>query len=132
MTQQSVWQAVRRSALDAQAALRTDRADRERRLEGLAAAVLTALGERDALVREASGALVGRCWRCSPCFRGSRSARRGVFSKSSGCCGMRNRSYAISAITEHAPCLTGLPSRHWEKIQHVRARATRRGRHRRA
>src|ERR1700682_60170 len=26
-------------------------------------------------------------------------------------CGMRNRSYAISAITEHAPCLTGLPSR---------------------
>ena len=24
---------------------------------------------------------------------------------------MRNRSYAISAITEHAPCLTGLPSR---------------------
>ena len=77
MTQQSVWQAVRRSALDAQAALRTDRADRERRLEGLAAAVLTALGERDALVREASGALVGRCWRCSPCFCGSRSTKGG-------------------------------------------------------
>ena len=48
MSQQSVRQAVRRSALDAQAALRKDRADRERRLEGLAAAVLTALGERDA------------------------------------------------------------------------------------
>ena len=31
--------------------------------------------------------------------------------RGSGCCGMRNRSYAISAITEHAPCLTGLPSR---------------------
>ena len=31
--------------------------------------------------------------------------------RGSGCCGMRNQSYAISAITEHAPCLTGLPSR---------------------
>jgi hypothetical protein len=30
-----------------------ERADRERRLEGLAVAVLTALGERDALVRDA-------------------------------------------------------------------------------
>jgi hypothetical protein len=53
MSQQSVRQAVRRSALDAQAAVRTDRADRERRLEGLAVAVLTALGEGDAMVREA-------------------------------------------------------------------------------
>jgi Flp pilus assembly protein TadG len=52
MSQQSVRQAVRRSALYAQAALRKDRADRERRLEGLAVAVLTALGERDAMVRE--------------------------------------------------------------------------------
>jgi hypothetical protein len=52
MTQQSVRQAVRRSALYAQAALRKDRADRERRLEGLAVAVLTALGERDAAVRD--------------------------------------------------------------------------------
>jgi hypothetical protein len=34
--------------LDAQAALRKDRADRERRLEGLAVALLIALGERDA------------------------------------------------------------------------------------
>ena len=48
MSQQSVRQAVR-----AQAALRKDRADRERRLEGLAVAVLTALGEGDAMVREA-------------------------------------------------------------------------------
>ena len=49
MTQQSVRQAARRSALDAQAVLRKERADRERRLERLAVEVLTALGERDAL-----------------------------------------------------------------------------------
>ena len=48
MSQQSVRQSARRSALDAQAVLRKQRADRERRLEGLAVAVLTALGERDA------------------------------------------------------------------------------------
>jgi hypothetical protein len=53
MSQQSVRQAARRSALDAQAARRKQRADRERRLEALAIAVLTALGERDALVRDA-------------------------------------------------------------------------------
>jgi hypothetical protein len=52
MSQQSVRQAARRSALDAQAILRKERADRERRLEGLAVAVLTALGERDAAVRD--------------------------------------------------------------------------------
>jgi hypothetical protein len=52
MSQHSVRQA-RRSALDAQAARRKERADRERRLEALAVAVLTALGERDALVRDA-------------------------------------------------------------------------------
>jgi regulator of protease activity HflC (stomatin/prohibitin superfamily) len=53
MSQQSVRQAARRSALDARAVLRRERADRERRLEGLAVAVLTALGERDALIRDA-------------------------------------------------------------------------------
>ena len=53
MSQQSVRQAARRSALDAQALLRKERADRERRLGALAVAVLTALGERDALVRDA-------------------------------------------------------------------------------
>ena len=53
MSQQSVRQAARRSALDAQAVLRKERADRERRLAALAVAVLTALGERDALVRDA-------------------------------------------------------------------------------
>jgi hypothetical protein len=53
MSQQSVRQASRRSALDAQAVPRKKRADRERRLEGLAAAVLTALAERDGLVRDA-------------------------------------------------------------------------------
>jgi hypothetical protein len=33
--------------------LRRERADRQRRFEALAVAVLTALGERDALVRDA-------------------------------------------------------------------------------
>jgi hypothetical protein len=53
MGQGSVRQAARRSALDAQAALRKERADRERRLEALAVAVLTPLGERDGAVRDA-------------------------------------------------------------------------------
>jgi hypothetical protein len=52
MSQQSVRQAARRSALDAQAALRKERADRQRRLEALAVAVPTARSER-ALVRDA-------------------------------------------------------------------------------
>ena len=46
-------QAARRSALDAQAVLRKEGADRERRLEALAVAVLTALGERAGLIRDA-------------------------------------------------------------------------------
>ena len=53
MSQQSVRQAARRSALDAQAARRRERADREHRLEALAVAVLTALGERDRAVKDA-------------------------------------------------------------------------------
>jgi hypothetical protein len=53
MSQQSVRQAARRSALDAQAVLRKERADRERRLDGLAIEVLTALGERDRAVQDA-------------------------------------------------------------------------------
>ena len=53
MSQQSVRQAARRSALNAQAARRRERADRERRLEALAVAVLTALGERDRAVKDA-------------------------------------------------------------------------------
>src|SRR5688500_5120544 len=53
MSQQSVRQAARRSALDAQAVLRKERADRERRVEAVAVGVLTARGERDALVRDA-------------------------------------------------------------------------------
>jgi hypothetical protein len=53
MSQQSVRQSARRLALDAQAVLRKQRADRERRLEGLAVTVLTALGERDGAVRDA-------------------------------------------------------------------------------
>ena len=50
---QSMRQAARRSALDAKAVLRKERADRERRLEGPAVAVLTALAERDAVVGDA-------------------------------------------------------------------------------
>jgi hypothetical protein len=53
MSQHSVRQAARRSALDAQPVLRKQRADRERRLAGLAVEVLTALGERDGAVRDA-------------------------------------------------------------------------------
>jgi hypothetical protein len=53
MSQQSGRQAARRSALNAQALLRKQRADRERRLEALAIEVLTALGERDGAVRDA-------------------------------------------------------------------------------
>jgi hypothetical protein len=53
MSQQSVRQAARRSALDARAVLRKESADRERRLEALAVDVLTALGERDGAVRDA-------------------------------------------------------------------------------
>jgi len=45
-----VRQSALRSALDAQAVLRKQRAARERRLEGLAVEVLTALGERDGAV----------------------------------------------------------------------------------
>jgi hypothetical protein len=52
-SQQSVRQAARRSALNAQALLRKQRADRERRLEALAVEMLTALGERDGAVRDA-------------------------------------------------------------------------------
>jgi hypothetical protein len=52
MSQQSVRQAARRSALDAQAVLHRERAERERWLEALAVTVLTALAERDALVRD--------------------------------------------------------------------------------
>jgi hypothetical protein len=53
MSQHSVRQAARRSALDAQAVLRKERADRERRLGRLAVEVLTAPSERDAAVRDA-------------------------------------------------------------------------------
>ena len=53
MSQQSMRQAARRSALDAQAIRRKEGADRERRLEGLAVEVLTVLGERDGAVWDA-------------------------------------------------------------------------------
>jgi hypothetical protein len=55
MSQQSVRQSARRPALDAQAVMRKQRADRERRLEGLAVTVLSAPGERDGAVRDAEG-----------------------------------------------------------------------------
>jgi hypothetical protein len=45
-----VRQAARCSALDAQAERRKECVDFERRLEGLAVEVLTALGERDATI----------------------------------------------------------------------------------
>ena len=57
MSQQSVRQAARRSALDAQAVLRKQRTDRERRLEAWVVDVLTALGERDGPFGTRSSAL---------------------------------------------------------------------------
>jgi hypothetical protein len=53
MSRQSIGQAARRPALGAQAAGRRERVDRERRLEGLAVAVLTALGDRNRAVLDA-------------------------------------------------------------------------------
>ena len=53
MSQQSVRQAARRSALDAQAVPRKERTDRERRLEAWVVDALTALGEPDGAVRDA-------------------------------------------------------------------------------
>jgi hypothetical protein len=59
MSQQSVRQAAWRSALDTQAVLREERANRERRLGALVVEVLTALGERDGA---APGRGAARCW----------------------------------------------------------------------
>ena len=70
-------QAARRSALDAQAVLRKERADRERRLERLAVAVLTAIGERDAAVRDAerrAGAALQTMTNDEDCRWGRRSS----------------------------------------------------------
>jgi len=53
MGQQSIRQEARRAALDAQSTRRRERAEREKRLEGLAVRVLVAVRERDAAVAEA-------------------------------------------------------------------------------
>ena len=53
LSQRLVRQAAGRLALEAWAVLRKERADWKRGLEGLAIAALTALAERDALVRDA-------------------------------------------------------------------------------
>src|ERR1035437_6804688 len=53
MGQQSIRQEARRAALDAQSKRRRERAEREKRLEGLAVRVLVALRERDAAVADA-------------------------------------------------------------------------------
>ncbi len=52
MGKQTSRQAARRAALSVQAQRRRARAERDRRLEGLAVQVLTAVGERDAAVAE--------------------------------------------------------------------------------
>lgn len=52
MSQQSIRQAARRAALDAQARRRRERAERDKRLEALAVDVLTALAERQASIEE--------------------------------------------------------------------------------
>ena len=61
MSQQSMRQAALRPALDAQAARRRERVDRERRLERLAVPVLTALGDRNQQSETLSGALGRGC-----------------------------------------------------------------------
>ena len=53
MSRQSVRQAARRAALDVQSRRRRERAERDRRLEGLAVRVLIAVRERDAAVADA-------------------------------------------------------------------------------
>ena len=53
MGHQSIRQEARRAALDAQSKRRRERAEREKRLEGLAVRVLVAIRERDAAVVEA-------------------------------------------------------------------------------
>jgi|tagenome__1003787_1003787.scaffolds.fasta_scaffold19820601_2 hypothetical protein len=50
---QTVRQQARRAALGVQAQRRAQRVERDRRLEALAVAVLTAMGERDAAIGEA-------------------------------------------------------------------------------
>jgi hypothetical protein len=50
MGQQSIRQAARRAALDAQAQRRRERAERDKRIEALALDVLTALEERKAAI----------------------------------------------------------------------------------
>ena len=52
MGQQTLRQAARRAALDAQAQLRRERAERDKRIEVLAIEVLTALEERKAAIVE--------------------------------------------------------------------------------
>ena len=53
MGQQSIRQAARRAALDAQSKRRQARAEREKRLEDLAVRVLVAVREREAAVADA-------------------------------------------------------------------------------
>ncbi len=53
MSQQSIRQAARRAALDGQSKRRRERAERDKRLDGLALAALVAVRERDAAVVEA-------------------------------------------------------------------------------
>lgn len=52
MPNQTARQRARRAALDAQSRLRQERAEQERRRSGLAVTVVTALAERDELMRE--------------------------------------------------------------------------------
>lgn len=59
MGSQSTRQAARRSALDAQARRRRERAEREKRLEALALEVMVALRERDAAVDRCEAAAGG-------------------------------------------------------------------------
>ncbi len=80
MGQHPVRQSVRRPTLDAQPARRKECAEQERRLEPSAVAALTALGERDAAVREterrACGAVDSDLRRALVGSRGGRVVRQ--------------------------------------------------------
>jgi hypothetical protein len=116
MSQQSVRQAARRSALDAQAVLRKQRADRERRLEGLAVAVLTALGERDALVRDAERR-AGQALRTMTDDEGS-SLREAVDWCGSGCLTVREVSRATTTCARPAGRQRPISARCIDRLGH--------------
>ena len=92
-----------------QAVLRKQRADRERRLGSLAVTVLTALGERDALVRDTERR-AGQALQTMTEDEGLSVARRSSGAavallrcgRSPGCANLRTTRWAATVISAHA------------------------------